>query len=112
MRWASIRIGCTAGITFPSVTVLRVSMRESLEVRSGVWSTNLQHSSTILATAWKGEGRRARREREEEEERERETERERGLVGEKTGPTHPVCGKGSSPATSNSTGQLECTYHL
>ena len=44
--------------TFPSETVLRVSISESLVLRSGVWSTNLQHSSTMVATAWRREGGR------------------------------------------------------
>ena len=38
--------------TFPSVTVLKVSINLSLVSKSGVWLTNLQHSSTIDATAY------------------------------------------------------------
>ena len=38
-------------LTFPSLTVLSVSISFIFVSRSGVWSTNLQHSSTIAATA-------------------------------------------------------------
>ena len=53
MKWALVMyVNQGENNTFPSDTVLSVSMSFSFVSRLGVWSTNLQHSSTIAATAY------------------------------------------------------------